>query len=75
MAQSLSESDLKFLEGSETQKILLEFVWPIPLAQVTALTNLLAQACASGTLPPIKMSFIGKGLSVLIGPDKLVPSK
>ena len=54
---------LTFSEPLETGQVVLEFASPIPLQQLTELTILLAPACASGTLPPIRMSYTAKGLS------------
>src|SRR5208282_2432369 len=66
MEASQCENEEKSFDDSEIQTIVLEFVSPIRPAQATELMNLLLQVVPSGTLPPIKMSFIAKGLSVLI---------
>ena len=82
----LSKYDRVILNGATPQRhradilrafgdrtAVLGFASPIPLQQLTELTTLLAQACASGTLPPIRMSYTAKGLSGWIDLGKPAP--
>ena len=66
MEAYLDENVQKSLGLSETREVRLEFVSPTRRAPVMELMNLLVPLCASGTLPPIRMNFIAKGLNVWI---------